>query len=154
MISVVRTFILWAHLFSAMLFIGGSFFMWLILVPASKEVEKDEAKRTMLVAKVSKRFAKLTSWLLAALIVSGLLNAAWYTPSYPYQEYLVLGMAAATLALVVLLYGPGRYYGRQIADLAKKRDIRGLEEVRRKSTIVSYMNLVLMVLISIIAVLL
>jgi uncharacterized membrane protein len=155
-IYLLKYFFLWLHLFSAILFIGGSFFMWLVLVPATKEAIGNEVERTALVARISKRFARLTWMLLVTLIITGAINATWYvapgTAGGSARLYLTYAMIALTIALITMLYGPGRHYGRQIAKLAKEKDINGLKKVRRKSNIVSYTNLTIMVAITVIAV--
>ena len=151
----LKYFFLWAHLFSAMLFIGGSFFMWLVLVPGSKDAIKDEATRTVVVAKLSKRFARLTWMLLSTLIITGAINALWYLPeSTAFGSaglYLTIAMVLSTLALIVLLYGPGRHYGRQISKYGKEGNLEKLAAVRKKSTLVSYANLSIMLLITVLA---
>ncbi len=156
-LTVLKYFFLWLHLFSAMLFIGGSFFMWLVLVPGSKDAIKDEAQRTTFVAVISKRFARITWMLLATLVITGLINAFWYlSPSAyksPYGFGLVATMVVLTAALIVSLYGPGKHYGRMIAKFAKEGNLEGLQKVRRKSTAISYANLCIMILITVVAVL-
>ncbi len=130
--------------------------MWLVLVPGSKDAIKGEAQRTLLVAKISKRFARITWVLLIILIVTGMANALWYLPASSatlYGSYLMIAMIALTMLLIILLYGPGRHYGRMIARFARDGDLEGLRRTRRKSTAVSYANLFIMVLITIIAVL-
>ena len=154
-LEVLKYFFIWVHLFSAILFIGGSFFMWLVLVPGSKDAIKDEADRTIIVAKISKRFAKLTWMLLATLIITGIANAIWYIPknlySSGYNIYFVTAMAISTAVLIVMLYGPGKHYGKLIAKYAGKGDLKSLTKVRKKSKLVSYANLAIMVFITIIA---
>lgn len=153
--QALKYFFLWAHLFSAMLFIGGSFFMWLVLVPGSKDAIKDEAVRTVVVAKISKRFARLTWMLLSALIITGVINALWYIPQSSASGntglYLTAAMVISTAALIAMLYGPGRHYGRQIARYGKEGNLEKLAAVRKKSTMVSYANLAIMLLITVIA---
>lgn len=131
--------------------------MWLVLVPGSKDAIKDEAQRTVLVSKISRRFARMTWMLLATLIITGVINAFWYLPysahASAYGFDLVVAMVALTAALIASLYGPGRHYGRMIAGFAKKGDLDGLRNVRRKSTAVSYANLCIMVMITVVAVL-
>jgi uncharacterized membrane protein len=154
-LAVLKYFFLWAHLFSAMLFIGGSFFMWLVVVPWSKEAIKDEAMRTVLLAKISKKFARLTWMLLSTLIITGIINALWYLPEGTATgnagAYLTVAMVLSTAILIILLYGPGRYYGRQIAKYGRAGDLEKLAIVRKKSTIISYTNLAIMLFITVIA---
>ncbi len=129
--------------------------MWLVLVPGSKDAIKDEAERTIIVAKISKRFAKLTWMLLATLIITGIVNAIWYIPKNLYNGgyniYLVIAMVISTAVLIIMLYGPGKHYGKLIAKYARKGDLESLTNVRKKSTLVSYVNLAIMVFITIIA---
>ncbi|MCW6161151.1 MAG: hypothetical protein LVQ97_03125 [Candidatus Micrarchaeales archaeon] len=138
-----------------MLFIGGSFFMWLVVVPWSKEAIKDEAMRTVLLAKISKKFARLTWMLLSTLIITGIINALWYLPEGTATgnagAYLTVAMVLSTAILIILLYGPGRYYGRQIAKYGRAGDLEKLAIVRKKSTIISYTNLAIMLFITVIA---
>lgn len=156
-IIALKYFFLWLHLFSAILFIGGSFFMWIVIVPASKEVISNEAERTIIVAKISKKFARITPMLLITLIATGIINATWYLPigaSFSlYNEYLVIAMVALTSLLILLMYGPGRYYGRMISRLAGEGKVAELKKLRRKSSIISAINLGIMVAITIVAVL-
>lgn len=43
MTPLVNAVVLWVHLFSAVLFVGGSFFMWIVVVPASHALTENEA---------------------------------------------------------------------------------------------------------------
>ncbi|MCL4399015.1 hypothetical protein M1293_00680 [Candidatus Parvarchaeota archaeon] len=154
-IYIIDESILWAHLFSAILFIGGSFFMWIVLVPSLKQME--EPQRTLMMGRISKRFAKLTGILLFILVSTGLYNAMIYLSGRFYipssRFLLVVLMASATVILITLLYGPGRYFGKKIVRLAKEGKLQELNNTRKKSRIVSIVNLSLMVFISVVAVL-
>ncbi len=141
--------VLWVHLFSAVLFVGGSFFMWLVLEPVSHRVMTDEAARTLLVGRVARRFGQFTTPLLVVLIVTGLYNATWYLPS-PASPLSTLGgrilvvKAVAVAVLVALIYAHGIYFGRKISRLAREGKVDALRQIRRKSRVVSYANLGLM----------
>ena len=77
----LNVIVLWVHLFSAVLFVGGSFFMWLVIVPASHLITSDESERTRIVGKIARSFGNLTNPLIVVLVVTGLYNATWYLPS-------------------------------------------------------------------------
>ncbi|MHB1908466.1 MAG: CopD family protein [Nitrososphaerales archaeon] len=159
--SILDIAILWIHLFSAVIFVGGSFFIWLVVMPASHLFAKDEAERTQIIGKIAKQFGKITNPTLVVLILSGIYNATWYLPSFnsllAFQNYgaqVLLVKVVLVAVLVVLIYVHGVYYGRKIVALAQNHDIEGLKAVRRKSRLVSIANLVLMVLILLLAVML
>lgn len=150
--------VLWVHLFSAVLFVGGSFFMWLVLEPVSHRITTDEAARTLLVGRVARRFGKLTTPLLVVLIVTGLYNATWYLPpgtgvftTLPGE--LLLAKAVSTAALVTGIYVHNAYFGRKIVRLAREGKVDELRQLRKKSRVVSAMNLLLMVVVLLVAVL-
>ncbi len=149
--------ILWVHLFSAVLFVGGSFFFWLVLEPVSHRIVTDEAARTVLIGRLARRFGQFTTPLLILLILTGLYNASWYLPSLSDPlatlpgQVLVL-KAVVVAALVVLIYVHGLYFGRRISRLARAGDVDGLRRIRRKSRVVSYVNLGLMLVVLALAV--
>ncbi len=143
--------ILWVHLWSAVLFIGGSFFMWLVLMPVSRELAPDESARTVLVGRVARAFARWSNATLLLLVATGLYNATWYLPSADLATD--LGTVAGQLLLVkvvlvgvliALIYLHGLYYGRIISRLARERRVDELAQVRKRSRLVSYANLGLM----------
>ena len=158
---LLNTLVLWVHLFCAVLFVGGSFFMWLVLMPASKSFAKDESDRTQIVGKIARQFGRITNPILLLLVLTGIYNVSWYLPSYEYllsfksYEATVLFVKVIMVALLMaLVYAHGAYYGRKIVKLARERDVEGLKVVRRRSRIISYANLALMIAILILAVML
>jgi putative copper resistance protein D len=145
----VDAVVLWAHLFSAVLFVGGSFFMWIVVVPASHMLTEDESERTRIVGKIAKRFAKIVNPALLVLIATGVINATWYLPSMnslfdSYAGYLLLAKVWAVAALIVLLYISNVYFGRKIMRLAKEGRLEELKALRKTSRLVSFANLGLM----------
>ena len=159
--SVLDIAILWVHLFAAVLFVGGSFFMWLIVMPASRLFAKDESERTQIVGKIAKEFGRITNPILVILILSGIYNATWYLPSFAslfsfdsYGSSVLFVKVVLVVILIALIYAHGAYYGRKISKLARERNVEGVKAVRRKSRIVSYANLALMVVILVLAVML
>ena len=159
--SVFNVVMLWLHLFSAVLFVGGSFFIWLVVMPASHLFAKDESERTQIIGKIAREFGRITTPTLVVLILTGIYNASWYLPSFgslfafkSYGATVLFVKVILVIILVVLVYVHGAYYGSKISRLARERDTEGLKAVRRNSRIVSYANLALMIAILILAVML
>ena len=150
--------ILWVHLFSAVVFVGGSFFMWLVIVPASRLITNDESERTRIVGNIAKRFGNLTNPTLIVLILTGLYNAMWYLQSvrglFDYPGTILLGKIILVTTLLVLIYVHNVYFGKRIVRLAEERKLEELKALRRKSRFVSATNLMLMIVILLLAVML
>ena len=156
---ILDTFVLWVHLFSAVLFVGGSFFIWIVVMPASHHFAKDESERTQMVGKIAKDFGRITNPTLVILVLSGVYNASWYLQSFGdllsfknYGATVLFVKVVLVFILIILIYAHGAYYGRKIVRLAREKDLEGLKAVRRRSRVISYANLALMVAILILAV--
>ncbi len=151
--------VLYVHLFAAVLFVGGSFFFWLILEPVTYTLTRDESERTALVARVARRFGQFTNPLLILLVATGIYNATWYLPSLlaltttPGGE-LLLTKGLVVAVLIALIYLHGAYYGPKIVRLARERRYDELRALRRRSRAVSMINLALMLAVLLLAVLL
>jgi len=151
--------VLYVHLFAAVLFVGGSFFFWLILEPVTYTLARDESERTALVARVARRFGQFTHPLLVVLVATGIFNATWYLPSLsaltttPAGE-LLLTKGLVVVLLIALIYLHGAYYGPRIVRLARERRYDELRALRRRSRTVSMINLALMLAVLLLAVLL
>lgn len=139
-------------MFSAVLFVGGSFFMWIVVVPASHILTEDESERTRVVGRIAKQFARIVNPALLVLAVSGVYNVTWYLPSTSalftsYAGYLLLAKLSAFAALLVLIYVSNVHFGRRIMRLAREGKLDELKAVRRTSRLVSFVNLGLMAVI-------
>jgi uncharacterized membrane protein len=150
--------ILWVHLFAAVLFVGGSFFMWLVIVPASGLIAKDESERTRIVGKIARAFGNLTNPILIILILTGLYNASWYlqgiTGLFIYPGTILLGKIVLVATLLLLIYVHNIYFGKRIVRLAEERRLDELKALRRKSRFISATNLTLMIAILLLAIML
>ena len=160
-VSLFNIAILWTHLFCAVLFVGGSFFMWIVVVPASHLLGKDESERTQIVGKIAKEFGRITNPVLVILVLTGIYNASWYLPSLTdlfslnsYGSIVLTIKVVLVIILIVLIYAHGAYYGQKIVKLARERNVEGLAAVRRKSRVISFANLALMIAILLLAVML
>ena len=71
-----------------------------------------------------------------------------------YGEKLLLIKVVLVVILVILIYAHGLYYGKKIVKLAREKDLEGLKNVRRRSRIISFSNLALMIVILVLAVML
>ncbi len=143
--------VLWFHLLSAVLFVGGSLFIWLV-VPPTKLIAKDEFERMQIVEKITRRFGRITNITLVVLILSGVYNASWYLPSTgalfdTYRRNLLLVKIVLVIVLVALIYFHGLYFGKKIVRLVEERKLEELKKVRKQSRIVSAINLVLMMIL-------
>ena len=152
MTSWVEAAVLYVHLISAALFVGGSFFMWLVLEPVSHRLGLDEAARTRLVGQTARRFGQMVIPLLAILVGTGLYNASWYLPrgsvvgvSLPGE--LLVAKSVTVVVLIALIYVHGLYYGKRIVRMAREGDVEGLRALRRRSRVVAYANLGLMLVV-------
>ena len=150
--------VLWVHLFAAVLFVGGSFFMWLVIVPASRLITKDESERTRIVGKMARSFGNLTNPTLAVLILTGLYNATWYLQSatglFEYPGTILLAKIILVAILLILIYVHNVYFGKRIMHLAEEGRLDELRRLRRRSRVVSAANLSLMAAILLMAVML
>ena len=149
--------VLWIHLLSAVLFVGGSLFIWLVVLPASKLIAEDESERMQIIEKIARRFGRITNITLVVLVLSGVYNASWYLPSTgalfdTYLGNLLLVKIVLVTVLVALIYLHGLYFGRKIVRLARERKLEELKKVRKQSRIVSAINLVLMMMILVFAI--
>lgn len=157
--QVLNAVILWVHLLMAVLFVGGSFFMWLVVVPSSRLTTADESERTRITGVIAKRFGRMTNIVLIILVLTGIYNASWYLPSTaalfdtPTGNILLLKVILVG-ALVLLIYVHNVYFGKKIIQLAREKRLEELKALRKRSRLVSAANLVLMLVILLLAVML
>ena len=156
---VLDAVILWVHLLSAVFFVGGSFFMWLVVVPSSRMIAGDESERTQIVGKIAKQFGSFTNVVLVILVLTGIYNATWYLPSPSalfdtYTGNILLVKVVLVAALLLLIYVHNVYFGKRIVQYARERRLEELNAIRKRSRVVSAANLALMLLVLLFAILL
>lgn len=150
--------LLWIHIFFAIIFIGGSYFMWLVLWPASFKVSDDEKQRTRFVGVVAKRFAYFSHTSILILVVTGLILAfGWYLPQpsdliTTLPGHILLSKMIVVAAMIGIVYGNNLYHGKRIMRLSREGKKEELQKLRRKSHILSFISLGLMALIVVLAV--
>ncbi|MCL4337809.1 MAG: CopD family protein [Candidatus Thermoplasmatota archaeon] len=140
------------HIFFAILFVGGSFFIWLVVWPASYEITDDEKERTRIVGKIAKRFAIFTHVSLAVLIVTGIYNATWYLGSFS-ALYSTSGGEILLAKIVVvgidilIIYSNNLYHGKKITRLAREGKLEEVKRIRKVTHLFSFISLALLLVI-------
>ncbi len=152
--SLLFALVLWVHLFSAMVLVGGSFFIWLVVWPASYKIAKDEADRTRMVGRIAKRFAYFTHGTVVALVLSGLYLAAPYieAPALLLSTFagdVLLAKMVLVVSAVSLMYANNIYHGRKIMRLVAEGRLDDVKRVRRLTHVASYVTLGLLVAITV-----
>ncbi|MDG7001005.1 MAG: CopD family protein [Nitrososphaerota archaeon] len=145
--------VLWLHLFAAIIFIGGSFFIWLVVWPASYDITSNEAERTKIVGKIAKRFAYFTHASIVTLVLSGI-YLAFYVSSpagllSTFVGNLLLTKITVVIVMIALMYFNNLYHGKKIMKLASQGKLDEVKRVRRLTHIASYVTLALLILITI-----
>jgi uncharacterized membrane protein len=104
----VWVIIRWIHLMSAIAWVGGMFFMGLILIPVMRKA-LPSIERTLLFDKVGYRYGKVSSVALLLLLVTGYLNGEhrhvdWtHLTSSSYRQILALKLILVALVIVVTI---------------------------------------------------
>ena len=152
--SPLSILVLWVHLFSAIVLVGGSFFIWFVVWPASYKIAADEAERTRMVGRVAKRFSYFTHATVAALVLSGLYLAGPYIEDpglvlSTLRGEVLLAKVVVVAATISLMYANNIYHGRKIMRLAAAGRLDDVRRVRRLTHLASYLTLLLLVVITI-----
>ncbi len=153
---LVDLIVLWLHLFFAIIFIGGSFFIWFIVWPASYDITDDESLRTKIVGRIAKRFALFTHISLAVLVATGIYNATWYLPSFSSLfstagGRILLSKSIVVLAAIVIIYTNNLYHGKKIMAFAREKRYEEMKAMRKRTHLFSYISLGLLFLITVLA---
>ena len=146
---IVNSVILWIHLVSAMFFVGGSLFVWWVVVPASYRLTKDESRRTEIVGTIARVFGRIVGPTILVLIATGIYNATWYLSSFgelfrDAKGIVLLAKIIVTAVLIALIGVHDVYFSRKIARLAAEERHTELAAVRRWSHVLSAATVVAM----------
>ena len=91
-------------------------------------------------------------------MLTGVYNASWYLGSFAallhYPGTILLIKVVLVLVLLALIYVHNVYFGKRIVRLAAERRLEELRALRRRSRLVSAINLALMLVILLLAVML
>lgn len=164
--GVLELVVLYVHVLAAIVFVGGSLFIWLAFLPGIGDFSDD--LRNQVIVKVTKRFGRVVDVSLVVLFVTGIYNATWYLGGLGFGSVgskILLAKSLLTLVMVCTIYFNNLYLGRKIS--ATVREIRGaanealkeqlrarLGAIRRTSHVFSYINLALMLAVVLLAVML
>lgn len=153
---LVDIIVLWIHLFFAIIFIGGSFFVWVVVWPASYQVTDDEKLRTRIVGRIAKRFAYFTHISLVLLILTGIYNATWYLPSMvalfnTTGGIILLVKAILVVIVVIIIYTNNLYHGKKIMRLSEEKRFDDMRKIRKRTHLFSFISLGILLIITILA---
>ncbi|MGC8506328.1 MAG: DUF2269 domain-containing protein [Thermoplasmata archaeon] len=151
--SLIFTMILWIHLLFAIIFIGGSYFIWFVIWPESFKLTHDEKERTKIVGTFSKRFAVFTNYSVLILIITGIVLAIHMylqnTQLFSTLEGIVLEIKVAVVGVALgMMYYNNLTHPKKIVRLLADGKMDEVNKIRRRSHIFSYTTLVLLGLIT------
>lgn len=154
--QVLFAIVLWIHLFFAIIFIGGSFFIWIVVWPSSFDLAEDEKFRTKIVGTMSKRFALFTNISVGILIVTGL-NLAYQmfgtTPdllSTIGGQILFAKVVVVAVALGIMYYN-NMGHAKKIKSLVEENKMDEVSKLRKRAHLFSFLTLGLLVIVTILA---
>ena len=145
------TIILFIHVLSAIIFVGGSIFIWLILWPESYKLN-DEKIRTRLLGFVGKKFALYTNISLILLIATGLTMTYRYLENFSLyftstEGHILFIAEVLIIIMIVIMYGNNIYHGRLIVKLNEQNKFDEIKKIRKKTHVFSFITMILMVII-------
>jgi putative copper resistance protein D len=148
---------LWIHLFSAIIFVGGSFFIWLVAWPESFKIAENETQRTRIIGRMTKRFAFFTNVTVITLVVTGAYLAVGYLGSSNLLFRTLGGRILfvkiiTVIVMIALMYGNNLYHGKKIMRLLNEGKLEEVRKTRRLTHAASFVTLGLLVLTTILAV--
>jgi uncharacterized membrane protein len=151
--------VLMIHLFSAIMFIGGSFFLWLIVWPVSYRLTDDESYRTKIVGLIGRLFGYYTDLLIVILILTGIYLGYTYLPSFSDLTTttggrILLIKSIVVVVMIVLMYANNIYHGKRIMRLSEERKYDEMKRIRKITHVASFITMGLMLVIMALAVLL
>ena len=149
--NILFLVLLTIHVLSAITFVGGSIFIWLILWPESYKMNDDKL-RTRLLGYVGHRFAFWTNLTLGLLILTGLLMTYRYIlkPSLYFQSpggELLFSAEILIIAMIVIMYGNNIYHGKLIIRLNEQGKFDEVKKIRKVTHLYSMITMVLMIII-------
>ncbi len=84
---IADSLITWIHLVAASIWVGGSIFIGIVLVPMLKTLANTVEERTMLMITIGKRFNKIALSALAVLVATGVYKAQFFLTSPNSAEF-------------------------------------------------------------------
>jgi len=131
--------------------------MWIVVIPASRNLSGEESERTKVVATIARKFGPVAWYSLIILVITGVYNATWYLPSIgelfsTVAGFMLFTKSTLTVILIITVYIHNVHYGKKISMFAREKKVQELTKLRKRSRIVSTFNLMLMLSILFLAV--
>ncbi len=154
--SIIDGFVIWIHLLSASIWVGGSIFIGIILAPMLKQIGNSVEERVIIMIKIGRRFNNIAFPSFIILMSTGLYNSRFFF-EYPYNfiqtDYGILLLIK--IILVIITFASYiihiKSFGKEIE--AKIIENRGSDYINIiRSKIINYGRLI--VILSIIILLL
>jgi|GEM_PF-1117448 uncharacterized membrane protein len=108
-LSQLIPIIIFIHLLSAVILIGGSLFIWIIVYPVSKLFYYGKEKeRLELMRSINRRFAPITHISVATLLITGFILGYWYN-GYSFnfnsiRSALLIIKIVISLSMIMIMY--------------------------------------------------
>jgi uncharacterized membrane protein len=106
---IVDSLITWIHLVSACIWVGGSFFIGIVLAPMLRTLASKPEERTILMIKIGQRFNKIALPALVVLVATGIYKAHLFlsSPSTLLDSNYgaILALKIAVVSSMIILFG-------------------------------------------------
>ena len=103
--NIIDGFIIWIHLLSASIWVGGSIFIGIILAPMLKHIGNSMEERIIIMIKIGRRFNTIAFPSFIILMLTGLYNSRFFF-EYPYNfietDYGILLLIKIVLVIITL----------------------------------------------------
>lgn len=148
--------VLWIHALTAVFFIGGSFFIWMVVWPVSYKITSDEKERTRIVGMIGRLFGRLTDLSVIILIITGVYLGLGYVPNFSDLTttpggQLLLAKSILVVIMLALMYANNLYHGKLIMRLVAEDKLDQAKIIRKRTHIASFITLGLILVIAAIA---
>lgn len=101
--TLIDGFIIWIHLLSASIWVGGSIFIGIILAPMLKHIGNSMEERVIIMIKIGRRFNNIAFPSFIILMSTGLYNSRFFF-EYPYNfietDYGILLLMKIVLVII------------------------------------------------------
>lgn len=143
--TIIDGFIIWIHLLSASIWVGGSIFIGIILAPMLKHIGNSMEERVIIMIKIGRRFNNIAFPSFIILMLTGLYNSRFFF-EYPYNfvetDYGILLLIKIVLVIITLAsyITHIKSFGKDIeAKIIEKRELGYINIIRSK--IINYVRL-------------
>jgi len=167
-VSFLDLFVLYVHILAAIVFVGGTLFIYLAFLPALRGRDLAEGVRNQVVVWVTRRYGKVVDASLIVLVLTGIYNATWYLGGSGFNSLggrILLAKGVLVVCMIFTIYFNNLYFGRKISATVREiaqastQELREsararLAAIRRRSRALSYLNIALMLTVVLLAVML